>query len=162
VIGSQLRDLSSEVHRFSLQLHPAQLGQLGLVAAAREYCKEIEERWSVTVQFRERGTIPTDLDTSVALCLYRVLQEALQNSVRHGDSNEVSVQLRREEDQLRLVIKDNGKGFEMKSQMHPTGLGMVSMRERVRQVFGSIEIRSKPGQGTHVEVMVPLLGKTAT
>jgi PAS domain S-box-containing protein len=159
-IGSQLRELSTEVHRFSHQLHPVQLEQLGLVAAVRAVCEEIEQRWSVTVHLRDRGHIPRDVNVPVALCLYRVLQEAMQNSVRHSDSTEMHVQLTGEEDQIRLVISDRGKGFDMKSAHSASGLGLASMRERVKQVFGSLEIHSKPGQGTRIEVTVPLLPKS--
>ncbi len=159
-IGSQLRELSTEVNRFSHQLHPAHLEQLGLVAAVRAVCEEIEQRWSVTVHFSDRGFIPRTVDPPLALCLYRVLQEALQNSVRHSDSTHINVRITGDEDQIRLVVSDQGKGFDLKSASSATGLGLASMRERVKQVFGSLEIHSKPGHGTRIEVSVPLLPGT--
>jgi PAS domain S-box-containing protein len=156
-IGSQLRELTSDVDLFSHHLHPAQLEQRGLIAAARAYCLEIETRWSIPVRFRERGNMPSDLDPAVVLCLYRVLQEALQNAARHSDTFEIHVQLKGEKDQLRLVVIDKGKGFNVESPRDGTGLGLVSMCERVKQLYGSIDIQSKPGEGTRVEVTVPLL-----
>ncbi|HEX7862256.1 MAG TPA: MASE1 domain-containing protein [Verrucomicrobiae bacterium] len=160
-IGSQLRELTSEVDRFSNQLHPAQLERLGLVAAMRAVAEETEQRWSVTVHFRDRGHFPADVDPRLALCLYRVMQEALHNAVRHSDSREIEVRLNGEEDHIRLRIIDKGKGFDVKTALSASGLGLVSIRERVKQVFGALEINSKPGHGTEVDVTVPLLPKTS-
>ena len=130
------------------------------MAALRASCKETEERWSIIVHFKQRGRIPREVDPAVALCLYRVVQEAMQNVVRHSDSQEMQVQLTAEEDHIRLTVRDNGKGFDVRVQSG-TGLGLASMRERVKQVFGSFEVQSKPGHGTEINVIVPLLPKSA-
>src|SRR5688572_7329736 len=157
-INLQLSELMSEVHRLSYQMHPAKLEQLGLLVAARTFCREIGSQWSIGIPF-EHHDVPRDLDPSVALCLYRVLQETLQNSVRHSGCREIRVHLAGEKEQLRLLITDNGKGFEVESSMQTAGLGLVSMRERVRLVYSSIEFHSKPGTGTRIEVTVPLYPK---
>jgi PAS domain S-box-containing protein len=156
-ISSQLREITTEVHRFSYQLHPLKLEQLGLIPAAESFCRDIGLQWSVAIRFEHRD-VPPDLDSSLALCLYRVLQEALQNAVRHSDSSKIHVQLVREREQprLRLSIIDYGKGFDPNFSMQNAGLGLVSMRERVRQVHGSIQFHSNPGAGTRIEVSVPL------
>lgn len=157
-INVQLSELMSEVHRLSYQMHPAKLEQLGLLVAARTFCREIGSQWSIGIHF-DHQDVPRDLDSSVALCLYRVLQEALQNSVRHSGSREIRVRLMRENERLRLVIADNGKGFDVESSVQTAGLGLISMRERVRQVYGTIKLLSKPGAGTQIEVSVPLQTK---
>jgi len=154
-INLQVSELMSEVHRLSYQMHPAKLEQLGLLIAARTFCREVGSQWSIALHF-EHHDVPRILDPAVALCLYRVLQEALRNSVRHSGCREIHVQLAGEKEQLRLLIADNGKGFDVESSMQTAGLGLVSMRERVRQVYGSIEFNSKPGAGTRIEVTVPL------
>ncbi len=155
-IGAHIKDLSSEVHRLSYQLHPAKLDQLGLVIAARTFCREVAVQFRTVIHF-EYADVPRDLDPYVALCHYRVLQEMLWNSVRHSGAAEITVHLTREAEHVRLVITDSGKGFDVESAMHNGGLGLVSMRERVRQVNGSINFKSAPGAGTRIEVMTPLI-----
>ncbi len=157
-IASKVKGLSSEVHRLSYHLHPAKLDQLGLVAAARTFCREVALQSKIQIRF-EQVDVPRDVDPGVALCLYRVLQEALQNAVRHSGATEIAVQLTREREQLRLIIIDTGKGFDVEEAIHDSGLGLVSMRERVRQVHGSIHFNSAPGAGTRIEVTVPMLDK---
>ena len=157
-IASQVKELSGEVHRLSYHLHPAKLDQLGLVVAARTFCREVGVQSKIRIRF-EQVDVPRDLEPGVALCLYRVLQEALQNSVRHSGAAEIDVRLTRETDQLRLIITDAGKGFVVEEALHNSGLGLVSMRERVRQVHGSIHFNSAPGAGAQINVTVPLFDK---
>jgi PAS domain S-box-containing protein len=152
---SQVKDLSTEVHRLSYQLHPAKLDQLGLVIAARTFCREVSAQSRIPIQF-EQQNIPRDLSADVALCLYRVTQEALQNSIRHSGGAAIQVSLTAAAGQIQLIIADKGKGFDVDSVIHNGGLGLVSMRERVRQVNGSILFSSSPGQGARIEVTVPL------
>ena len=158
---SQVKGLSSDVHRLSYQLHPAKLDQLGLVVAARTFCREVSAQSGIAVHF-EQHDVPRDLNGDVALCLYRVIQEALQNSIRHNGGAPIQVSLAHAAEQIRLLITDEGKGFDVDHAMHNGGLGLVSMRERVRQVKGSIQFTSSPGQGTRIEVNVPLLHQAAT
>jgi PAS domain S-box-containing protein len=153
---SQVKGLSSEVHRLAYQLHPAKLDQLGLVVAARTFCRETSLQAGIVVHF-EQHDVPRDVGANVALCLYRVIQEAVQNSVRHNSGAAVQVSLIRAGEQIRLLITDEGKGFDVDHAMHNGGLGLVSMRERVRQVNGTIQFTSSPGKGTRIEVNVPLL-----
>ena len=155
-IASQVRDLSSEVHRLSYQLHPAKLEQLGLLSATRSFCHELSKQCGVTVEFTH-DNIPRGLDRDVALCLYRVVQESLQNMVRHSRATRATVLLKREAEVLRLMVSDNGRGFDLGMASHHAGLGLVGMRERARLVHGQITVHSAPGQGTRVEVTVPIL-----
>ncbi len=155
-MSSQVKALSSEVHRLSYQLHPAKLDQLGLVAAARTICREVSAQSGIAVRF-EQEEVPRDINADVALCLYRVIQEALQNSVRHSGGAPIQVKLTCTGERIELRIADEGKGFDVNHAMHNGGLGLVSMRERVRQVDGAIRFDSSPGKGTRIEVMVPLL-----
>ena len=157
-IASQVHGLSSEVHRLSYHLHPAKLDQLGLVVAARTFCREVAMQSKTHIRF-DQVDVPRDVDPSVALCLYRVIQEALRNAVRHSGAAEIDVRLARTKEQLQLIIIDTGKGFDVDVAIHNSGLGLVSMRERVRQVHGSIHFYSAPGAGTRIEITVPLRGQ---
>jgi signal transduction histidine kinase len=153
---SQVKGLSSEVHRLAYQLHPAKLDQLGLVVAVRTFCREVSLQAGIAVHF-EHHDVPRDVGTDVALCLYRVIQEALQNSVRHNGGAAVQVSITQAAEQIRLLVTDEGKGFDVDHAMHNGGLGLVSMRERVRQMHGSIQFNSSPGKGARIEATVPLL-----
>ena len=115
----------------------------------------MNKQCGVAVEFTH-DFIPRDLDRDVALCLYRVIQESLQNIVRHSRASRAKVQLKREAEALWLVVSDNGRGFEVEAADHHAGLGLVGMRERVRLVHGHIAFHSATGKGTRVEVTVPV------
>src|SRR6185295_14256272 len=153
-ITARVRDLSSEVHKLSYQLHPAKLDQLGLVPATRSFCQEITKQFGLPVEF-VHDPISRDLNGDVALCLYRIVQESLQNVVKHSRAKAGRVELRRRDGQILLVVSDNGRGFNMTTVGLHAGLGLVGMRERVRLVHGVITFRSAPGQGASIEVSVP-------
>ena len=148
--------MSTNVHKLSYQLHPAKLDQLGLVVAARTFCREVSLQSGIAVHF-EQHDVPRDVGADVALCLYRVIQEAVQNSVRHNGGAAIQVGLTHAGEQIQLLITDEGKGFDVGRAIHHGGLGLVSMRERVRQVHGSIQFTSSPGKGARIEVNIPLL-----
>ncbi|HEV8543118.1 MAG TPA: PAS domain S-box protein [Verrucomicrobiae bacterium] len=154
-IASRVRGLSTEVHKLSYQLHPAKLEQLGLVTAARSLCQEQGRLWSIPVEFTHDG-IPRDLNRGAALCIFRIIQESLQNIGKHSHSTHACVELKKEGDEIRLVISDNGVGFDMAMAIRHGGLGLVGMRERVRFAHGQVAFRSDPGRGTRVEVRIPV------
>ena len=154
-IATRVKDLSSEVHKLSYQLHPAKLDQLGLVPASRSFCREVTRQYGVPIEFTH-DPVPRDLDSDVALCLYRLIQEGLQNMLKHSRATRAHVELRMEEDELRLLVSDNGRGFDPRATNHNAGLGLLGMRERVRLVRGRIVLHSAPGEGTRIEVNVPL------
>jgi PAS domain S-box-containing protein len=156
VMAGRVREMSTNVHKLSYQLHPAKLDQLGLVVAARTFCREVSLQSGIAVHF-EQHDVPRDIAVNVALCLYRVIQEAVQNSVRHNGGAAIQVILAYAAEKIRLLITDEGKGFDADHAIHHGGLGLVSMRERVRQVHGSIQFNSSPGKGARIEVTVPLL-----
>ena len=98
-------------------------------------------------------TVPASLAEELTVCLYRVAQEALNNAIKHGRADKISVSLRGERGSVHLSIDDNGVGFD--AQTAPAGVGLISMTERVEHVGGSLQIRSQPGGGTHVDVRIP-------
>jgi PAS domain S-box-containing protein len=150
----QLVALSESVHSLSRQLHPSIVDDLGLVDALRSECSNLEQRDGITVKFEARE-VPTDLPRRVALCVYRVAQEALRNITRHARSSQASVRLVARERELVLSVRDRGVGFDV-SARHRSGLGLESMRERARLIRARLTIRSRPGGGTQITVRVPL------
>ena len=160
-IASTVRSLSSEVHKLSYQLHPAKLEQLGLIAATRSFCHELSKQVGMPVEF-VHDDVPRDLPPNLALCLYRIVQEGLQNVVKHSHATRARVEVKREGDEIHLLISDNGQGFDTTRARSHAGLGLVGMRERIRLVRGDISFHSAPGQGTRIEVLVPIgLSQTA-
>ena len=153
-IIAQVRELSSEVHRLSHQLHPAKLDQLGLETAARSWCRDITRQSGVRVEFQARG-VPADVPPETALCAYRILQESLQNVARHSGVDLARVLLTAADGTLHLSVRDEGKGFDLSSG-DGGGLGLLSMRERSHLLHGSLTIDSAPNRGTCVTLELPL------
>jgi PAS domain S-box-containing protein len=153
-LATRTRGLSAEVHRISHGLHPAKLTQLGLTIALQSYCREVEAAHNLTLQFTARQ-VPRELPEDVALCLYRVAQEAIQNVVKHSGAHHAIVELSAREAVLALTVRDEGKGFESGTEARNGSLGLVSMAERVRLVGGEFAVESKPGLGTRINVRVP-------
>jgi signal transduction histidine kinase len=140
------------VRNMALLLRPSMLDDFGLVPALRWQTREASRRTGTFIQLTAEETadeLPDDYKT----CVYRVVQEALNNVSRHSGAQSVQVVVRQEKDRLLLSIQDDGKGFNAR---HTRGLGLVGMEERVRHLGGSFVIRSEPGQGTHLRVDLPL------
>jgi signal transduction histidine kinase len=136
-------------------LHPAKLNQLGLAAALRGFCREIGQAHGISIQFEARE-VRRNLPPDVALCLYRIAQESLQNVVKHSGAGIVSVSLGYSDGELRLSVSDNGCGFDTSASKNHESLGLVSMDERIRVIKGTVTIDSVPGAGTKVEARAPL------
>ncbi|MFN7923177.1 MAG: PAS domain S-box protein [Bryobacteraceae bacterium] len=152
-IQKRVGRLSEETRGISHRLHPQILDDLGLSDAVESLCIEFEEREEIPVEF-EAGSLPPALKSEISSCLYRVAQEGLRNISRHARASSVSVKLDSGGETVSLSIEDNGAGFDPAS--HPTGLGLHSLRERVRLVNGEIRFASSPGCGTGIFVRVPL------
>jgi PAS domain S-box-containing protein len=150
----QLVALSEDVHSLSRQLHPSILYDLGLVDALRSECLSLEQRDGIKIKYRAEN-VPPDLPRGVALCIYRVAQEALRNVVRHAQSPRASVWLLANEEELFLRVRDRGVGFEVAAR-GKAGLGLESMRERARLIQARLTVRSRRGEGTKVTVRAPL------
>jgi signal transduction histidine kinase len=158
-LSARAKTLSGEVHRLSHGLHPSKLERLGLVAAIRGFCRELEAG-SVTVRFSS-SDVPRKMAEEVALCLYRVTQESLWNVVRHSGARQAVVELHAAEAEIHLRVMDDGKGFEPAAAGFDS-LGLVSMRERVAMVGGAIRWESRPGGGTTVVARVPIPPEATT
>jgi signal transduction histidine kinase len=153
--SEMVKNLSSGVHRLSHELHPATLEQLGLVAALRAFCRELAAAREINIEF-EPNEVPRSMPDDIALCVYRVVQEGLQNVVKHSGANSAKVELTASEHGIHLVVSDPGCGFDAAKETVRSSLGLVSMRERVRLLHGHISIQSRRGEGTRIRVQVPL------
>lgn len=154
-VRQQLADLSSDVQALSHRLHSSKLEYLGIVAASNSFCRELAKQQKVEIEFRHAG-IPRVVPREISLCLFRVLQEALQNAVKHSGARRFTVELYATSEELLLTVSDQGAGFNQQNAITKRGLGLVSMRERVQLLSGEFSIKSQPGGGTSVTARVPL------
>ena len=153
----KLVTLSIDVHAMSRRLHPSILDDLGLPDAIASECARFQKQDSIAVNFRAED-IPREVPPDIAVCLYRIAQEGLRNISKHAGATEVTISLVCKNDTIQLTIMDNGNGFDPDRGKGKQGLGLDSMKERAHLIGGSFHIKSKPGQGTEIEVLVPLLG----
>ena len=151
---NQIVGVSSDVQSLSHQLHSSQLEYLGLAAAMKSFCREIGERQKMKIDFTH-DELPDSIPHDVSLCLFRVLQEALHNAAKHSRAHRVEVRLAYDENQLDLTVSDDGTGFDAEAATSKGGLGLISMRERVRLLNGTLLIESRPTGGTVVHARVP-------
>ncbi|HEX6974646.1 MAG TPA: PAS domain S-box protein [Vicinamibacterales bacterium] len=144
-------EIASDVHSISHRLHPSKLEVLGLVATIRGHCRDMA-RQGLQVTFADR-TPDGRIAPEVSLSLFRVMEEALNNVVRHSGAAAAEVTLSVDDPDLVLRVQDNGRGFTSASPGN--GLGLTSMRERLQSLGGTVAITSTPGKGTAVEARVP-------
>jgi PAS domain S-box-containing protein len=153
---------ADELRRISRALRPSVLDDLGLAAALKSEATALARRTGIGVRFAEAGD-ESRLPSEIELALLRVAQEALHNVERHADAARVSVRLAWERDRIHLVVRDDGRGFDAlpsASDLLDAGkLGLVGMQERVRLVGGTAAVRTRPGEGTTVDVIVPRSGR---
>ena len=151
-----LEQVSDDVHSLAYRLHPSLLEHAGLRPAIEDHVQQVSRRTSLPIRLKMAG-IPNAVPLDHATCLFRVMQESVQNVVKHAQATLVTVQLRGSSKGLSLSVTDNGKGFNLDDQStHQLGLGLSSMEERLRQLHGFFRIQSRPSQGTKVCAWVPL------
>ena len=151
-----VRELGDDLHAVSHRLHSATLDKLGLVSGLRAMCREFSGGRGIQIAFLSEE-VPAHISPDVALCLFRIVQEALQNLKKHSGAEKAEVRLRKSNEKLFLTVCDEGKGFDAKEMTNKLGLGIGSMQGRARLLGGEFEIHSEPGKGTRIEVWVPLL-----
>ena len=150
----RLSNIATDIQALSHRLHSSKLEYLGLVAAAKSFCRELSEQHQVEIDFRDMA-MPRSMPKEISLCLFRVLQEALQNAMKYSGVRHIKVELRGTEGEIQLTVSDLGIGFDPQDAIHRRGLGLISMRERMQLVRGEISIKSQPGSGTTIHARVP-------
>ena len=147
--------IAADVHNISRRLHPSILDDLGLSKALEAECRQFSTREGIGINFSV-GSIPADLPKEVSLSIYRIIQEGLNNIAKHACANHVTVSLNTYETGLHLIVADDGIGFDVAGVSGKPGLGLSSIRERVRLVNGKHRIISEPDKGVTIKVTVPL------
>ena len=153
-LREEVAEISKDVQGLSHELHSSKLEYLGVTAGIKSWCKEFGERQQIEVIFKNKISIVVPLD--IGICLFRVLQEALHNAVKHSTVKRVEVEIAEKRNEVQLIVSDSGRGFKLESAKQGEGLGLTSMQERVRLVNGTIFIDSKPMCGTTIYVRIPL------
>jgi len=148
-------ELGSDLHTLSHRLHSSTLQRLGLGPGVASCCKEFAAYEDVQVDF-SNGDLPKSLSPDVSLCLFRIVQESLRNVKKHSGARQARVRLQAEDGAIHLCVTDDGIGFDVINTSGAHGLGLWSMRQRVRLVAGCIEITSEPGKGTRIDVWAPV------
>jgi len=143
------------LHRLAADLRPPSLDPLGLEAALREYSRSAGSKFGLAVRFKARGFTSERLPMAVETALYRVVQEAMTNVVRHARATRVDVMAERRGDRVLVMVEDDGVGFEPHQVQRGEHLGLLGLRERAEALGGTLTLESAPGAGTTVVVEVP-------
>jgi len=157
--SQQVADLGRDIHALSHRLHSSKLEYLGLVAACESFCRELSGQQNVEIDFHSQD-IPKELPQEIALSLFRVLQEGLQNAVKHSGVRRFEVSLGSAWDEIHMSVHDSGVGFDLQKAMSGHGLGFASMKERMKLIGGHLSIDLKPQGGTTIHARAPLRLKT--
>jgi signal transduction histidine kinase len=152
-------EIGADLHTLSHRLHSSTLEALGLVPGVSALCKEFSVQQGVKVDFLS-DNIPRSVHPSVALCIFRIVQEGLRNFKKHSSAAKAQVRLRGTTDKLFVSVQDEGIGFDVRELKKKEGLGIRSMEERVSLLGGRFEIHSEPGKGTRIEAWVALQPKS--
>ena len=144
-------EIGADLHTLSHRLHSSTLERLGLAAGVGSFCKEYNAQRGIQVAF-SHDNLPRFVPPEIALCLFRIVQEGLRNVQKHSGAAHADVKLEMIGDKVHLSISDDGKGFDAKDASDRQGLGLWSMRERVRMVEGRLEIQSDKQKGTRIDV----------
>lgn len=150
---AEAQGIAKSLHELSHSLHPTKLQLLGLVASIDQLRRDLS-RIGIAIDFSHHD-VPSTLPPDLRLCLFRIVQEAMQNAIKYSKASEVSVCLSGSSDRLTVTIRDNGVGFDVEAAWS-RGLGLLSMVERVEALGGSFEIHSSPGAGAQLTASVPL------
>ncbi|HEY6273353.1 MAG TPA: PAS domain S-box protein [Terriglobales bacterium] len=158
-ISEKLKEISRAMNSTAHQLHSSHLEVLGLVSAVQGLCDEFSRQYGIQASFAH-DTVPARVPSDVALCLFRIVQEGLQNVAKHSGALSCEVTLHEACQGIRLAIKDPGIGFDPARLKLKPGLGFISMRERLRMVGGEMNVESSPSRGTEISVRVPYASMT--
>jgi PAS domain S-box-containing protein len=154
-LQKQTTEIAGDIQSLSHELHSSRVQYLGIAAAIRGFCRELSEQQKVEIDCKIHD-LPVLLSPDISLCFFRVLQEALRNATKHSGEGSFEVKLWGSEEDIQLTVSDRGVGFDLEATAKGTGLGLTSMRERLRLVGGELSINSRPKRGTTIHARVPL------
>jgi PAS domain S-box-containing protein len=154
-LRKEVRQIVRDIGALYGHLHPSRLDYLGFPAAAEFFCNELSRTRKVQVDFQCEGA-PIEIRKDVSRCLYRVLEEALENAFKHSRSRQFEVSLAFAPHEIRLTVRDWGIGFDPEEAMKKPGLGLISMQERVKLVAGELSIQSELNRGAIIQARIPI------
>jgi PAS domain S-box-containing protein len=155
-VCTEMEQLTRDLHDLAYRLHPPLLRHAGLQAAVEDHIQKAIERTGLCISLKAQD-VPGAIPLEWSLCLFRVLQESLQNIVKHAKATEVRVTLSGSSHGIGLSVIDNGQGFDKSG--HQKGLGLISMQERLRLLNGFLNIHSRPADGTKICAWIPFREK---
>jgi len=147
-------EIAADIQSLSHELHSSKLQFLGIVAATKSFCQELETQQKMEIDFRT-DNLPTALPPDISLCLFRVLQESLRNAAKHSSVRYFEVRLWGTSSEIHLTVSDSGVGFDHEAAKASRGLGLISMEERLKMLNGTFSIESQPQHGTTIHARVP-------
>lgn len=158
-LKKSVRDSLQDVRKIIYNLRPMSLDDLGLIPTLQRYVLTFQEETGIAVLFQTKGTQP-ELKSVISLTVFRIVQESMNNVVKHAKASNISIHIEFNADELKLYIIDDGQGFDTnKLKEHnediSSGFGLVSMRERVELLGGDMMISSEPGRGTRLNISIP-------
>lgn len=151
----QLKQALETIRHVAYGLHPAMWETTGIEEAARNYINDFITVTQLPVSFTVRD-VAAHLPQTLTTCLFRTLQEALHNVVKYAHASQIAVALEKIDNSIRLIVTDNGKGFDTQNAASSRGLGLISMQARVRLLNGTFEVQSRPGHGVTIRISLPL------
>ena len=150
----EVNEFGADVHALSHSLHSSKLEMLGLSRSVSSFCREFSKQHKIEIDFRQEA-VPESVPSETALCLFRLVQEGLQNVRKHSRASQVEVRLAGSSTEISLILCDNGVGFDLSQNHASNGIGILSMKERTRMLHGTLEIQSAPMKGTQITVKIP-------
>ena len=150
----QLDNAISEMRRVAHSMMPESLLKFGLVDAVNDFCEGISQSGKLKVHFLAIGTENMKLEQSEEITIYRIIQELLNNTLKHADATEAQVQIAKTEELLSITVEDNGKGFDSSQLNKNKGIGISNIENRVAYLNGKLEVRSELGKGTSTSIEI--------
>lgn len=160
LLWEETKEILAELHCVSDRLYPLVLDVLDLPLAMRSLCREFTKQHDIPVEYSCSDLPSNRLDKRLRVVLYRVLEEILENIVRHSSANKVTVGLEHSSEEICLRVSDNGTGFDQAKAMTATGLGFARMNAQIGQIGGCLAVWSQPGSGTLTEVRTPFITRS--
>jgi signal transduction histidine kinase len=150
MLDSSIRELRRVAHN----MMPETLVKSGLDTALRDFCNDVQQSGAVKVAYRSIGLQELPVDQTVAITIYRIVQELLGNIIRHASAKQAIVQVSHQDGILAITVEDDGKGFDPTQLGRTGGMGWENIRNRVEFLKGKLDLHSKPGQGTSVHIEI--------
>jgi signal transduction histidine kinase len=155
-IKTQINATVNEVKRISYNVMPQAIVDYGLEAALRDLCSSIKKYSSFSIDFRYIREHEHKLNFEISIAVFRIIQEGLNNIIKHAGAENVNLHVLDKETEIYVILEDNGQGFTEKDVLNSTGFGLRNIRERAKLLNGTAEIQGVPGQGTFIEIHIPI------